>query len=75
MSEPEGPSGRDARLDALRQAIAETVARRNRLKAQMAAWYEGGNRGRFPGRAELAEVDRRLSDLDTRFKRAYDEAD
>lgn len=75
MPEPESTLERVAELDALRKAIAETVAHRNRLKAEMEAWYGGGHRGRFPGRAELAEVDQRLSDLDTRFKRGYDEAD
>jgi predicted transcriptional regulator len=75
MTAPGPTSDRDARLRALRQAIAETVARRERLKADMTAWYAEGRRGRFPGWAELAAVDQALSDLDTRFKRAYAAAD
>jgi hypothetical protein len=59
-------------LDTLRNAIAETVARRDQLKRDMKQWYADAKPGRFPGWGELEAVDRRLSDLDARFKRAYD---
>lgn len=62
----------NADLGSLRRAIAETVAERERLKLAMAAWYDSGKPGRFPEWRALEQADRRLSELDTRFKRAYD---
>lgn len=56
----------------LRQAIAHTVACRDRLKLEMDAWYGGANRGRFPSWTRLESVDLALSELDTRFKQIYD---
>jgi uncharacterized protein len=61
-------------LDRLRQAIAATVACRDRLKIEMESRYADGGGGRFPGRDRLESVDRVLSDLDTRFQRAYNAA-
>lgn len=60
------------RLSATRAAIAETVARREALKAEMAAWYAAGSGARFPGYDALADLDARLSRLDTRYKRLFD---
>jgi hypothetical protein len=60
------------RMEATKAEIATTVARRDALKAEMTAWHEGDNAGRFPQGAVLSETDAELSRLDTRFKRMWD---
>lgn len=62
---------RVSELERLRQGIAAIVACRDRLKAEMEIWYADGGVSRFPGRDRLESLDRALSDLDTRFSRAY----
>ncbi len=56
-----------------RRMIAETAQEREMLKQGMEAWYDQGNIQRFPDLAKLESVDRRLSRLDTCFKRLGDE--
>ena len=60
-------------MEHLRQAIAATVERREALKRDMAVWYAQAGQGRYPGRAALTALDLALSELDSRFKRLYDE--
>lgn len=59
-------------MEALKREIAETARRRAELTAAMAAWYDSGNRRRFPRHAELETVTAALSALDTRYKRQWD---
>jgi uncharacterized protein (DUF4213/DUF364 family) len=56
-----------------RRLIADAVKEREVLKQAMESWYEGGNSQRFPQFAALEDVNRRLSRLDTCFKRMWDE--
>lgn len=60
------------RMAAAKAEIANRVARREALKAEMASWHDSGNAGRFPHGAELVDIDAKLSRLDTRFKRMWD---
>jgi hypothetical protein len=56
-----------------RQHIARTVQEKERLKRDMAAWYDAGNSRRFPEYDRLEAANTRLSRLDTCFKRLWDE--
>jgi uncharacterized protein (DUF4213/DUF364 family) len=56
-----------------RQYIARTVQEKENLKREMAAWYDAGQRRRFPGYERLETVNARLSRLDTCFRRLWDE--
>ncbi|MDD5033911.1 MAG: DUF364 domain-containing protein [Methylococcaceae bacterium] len=56
-----------------RQLIADTVTERERLKQDMENWYGLGKTDRFPQFSRLDSIDRRLSRLDTCFKRLWDE--
>ena len=58
----------DAEKRHLKTRIAQTWAKRDRLKAALAA----GTAPAAAGLRELEAVDRELSDLDTRFKRLWD---
>lgn len=60
----------DAEMRHLKTRIAQTWAKRERLKAALAA----GTAPAAAGLRELEAVDRELSDLDTRFKRLWDAA-
>lgn len=60
----------DAEARHLETRIAQTWAKRERLKAALAA----GTAPAATGLRELEAVDRELSDLDTRFKRLWDAA-
>lgn len=53
--------------------IAATVQEREQLKQGMEAWYRAGKVQRFPELDRLESIDRRLSRLDTCFKRLWDE--
>ncbi|CAI8718603.1 DUF364 domain-containing protein [Methylocaldum szegediense] len=55
-----------------RQLIECTVREREKLKQDMAAWYDAENSARFPGYDRLEAADIRLSRLDTCFKRFQD---
>jgi len=56
-----------------RRMIAAEVEERERLKRDMETWHRQGALQRFPERERLESVDRRLSRLDTCFKRLWDE--
>ncbi len=56
----------------IKTAIADTVARREWIKAQMQVWFNNKQKGRFPYQAELFALDDQLSSLDTQFKRLWD---
>lgn len=58
-------------LTRLKSVIASVAAERDRLKQAMEGWYRDGNRG-FPQARELAAIDRRLSELDSRYKSLCD---
>ncbi|QJD29153.1 DUF364 domain-containing protein [Methylococcus geothermalis] len=66
------PIGIEASKQWARRMIAEAAQERERLKRDMEAWYGHGGSGRFPEYAQLEAVDRRLSRLDTCFKRLWD---
>ena len=55
-----------------KQLIAQTAAGKETLTRAMADWYERGETRRFPRYAELETINRRLSRLDTCFKRLWD---
>jgi hypothetical protein len=57
-------------MDQLRDQIAQTAAQRDALKLAI----EKGKLSARKGFRELIEVDARLSALDSRFKRLWDEA-
>jgi hypothetical protein len=59
-------------LELLQQKIAQTVAQREALKAEMAAWYDERPNGPFPKRQQLTAIDADLSRLDSCFKRQWD---
>jgi hypothetical protein len=59
-------------LDLLRQRIAGMAGRREALKMDMEAWFDQNPQKVFPRMAELADVDARLSHLDSCFKRQWD---
>ncbi|MFZ2968914.1 MAG: hypothetical protein WA080_07685 [Sulfuricurvum sp.] len=58
-------------MDEIRHLIAQTVAKRNALKAQMEQWYAGTTQ-RFGQINELISVDSTLSTLDSHYKRLWD---
>lgn len=66
------PIGMEASKAWARRMIAAAAAERERLKQDMEAWYGRGGSMRFPEYAQLEAVDRRLSRLDTCFKRLWD---
>ncbi|AAU91016.1 conserved hypothetical protein [Methylococcus capsulatus str. Bath] len=66
------PIGPESTKAWARHMIAQATAERERLKKDMEAWYGRGNAARFPQYAQLEAVDRRLSRLDTCFKRLWD---
>ena len=55
----------------IKTAIADTVARRERIKSEMEQWY-ASRRGRFPEQERLDQIDATLSSLDSQFKRMWD---
>ena len=55
-----------------KQLIAQTAAEKETFTRDMAAWYERGETRRYPGYAKLESTNRRLSRLDTCFKRLWD---
>jgi uncharacterized protein (DUF4213/DUF364 family) len=55
-----------------KQLIAKTAAEKESLTRAMDDWYGHGETRRFPRYAELEGVNRRLSRLDTCFKRVWD---
>ena len=59
-------------MEGLKAEIAEVVRQRQYLKDEMEAWYAGTRQGAFPRRAELEQLDARLSALDGRYKRMWD---
>lgn len=68
------PIGMEASKQWARRMIAAAVLERDRLKLDMEAWYGKNGAARFPDYARLDSVDRRLSRLDTCFKRLWDAA-
>ncbi|MEW6445811.1 MAG: Rossmann-like domain-containing protein [Pseudomonadota bacterium] len=60
-----------ARMAALKAEIAETYARITALKAEMTAWYGGGNTRRFSGYSDLSALEKRLSRLDSAYTRQW----
>jgi len=55
-----------------KQLIAQTAAGKEALTRAMADWYGRGETRRFPRYAELETINRRLSRLDTCFKKLWD---
>lgn len=56
----------------VRTLIAETVAKRNALKAEMQEWYERFPNERFARLKDLIATDGVLSALDTHYKQLWD---
>ncbi len=56
----------------LKQQIADCVAEKNKLTADMEAWYAAGNARRFPGYLLLEQTNARLSRLDSSYKPLWD---
>ncbi|MEZ5588143.1 MAG: DUF364 domain-containing protein [Sedimenticolaceae bacterium] len=57
---------------ALKDRIADIAMRRTAMRRDMDAWYEQGNRKRFPRHAELEDLTAQLAQLDTAYKRQWD---
>lgn len=63
----------DASMAWSKALIGEAYTARESHKAPMEAWYSGAqSAGRYPGWQDLEGLDRRLSRLDTCFKRLWD---
>lgn len=62
----------DASMAWAKALIAESHAERESHKARMAAWYDQGQSIRYPAWYDLERIDRRLSRIDTCFKRLWD---
>jgi len=56
----------------IRSLIAETVAKRNALKAEMQEWYDRFPGERFGKLKDLIATDGVLSQLDTHYKLLWD---
>lgn len=56
----------------IRNLIAETVAKREALKAEMQEWYDRFPGERFGKLADLIATDGVLSVLDTHYKQLWD---
>jgi len=63
---------RAGEMEQMKSEIAGLAQQRGQLKEQMERWYSGSHRGAFPGRETLEQVDRDLSQLDSRYKRLWD---
>ena len=61
-----------ASTDWAKALISETYSDRESRKTQMATWYADGQSARYPGWQDLEGIDRRLSRLDSCFKRLWD---
>lgn len=59
-------------MDWIKNAISDTVAKREKIKSEMETWYESQRKGRFPGQSQLTQLDIQLSSLDSQFKRLWD---
>ncbi|TAN86245.1 MAG: hypothetical protein EPN14_00435 [Gallionella sp.] len=64
---------RPAAQDWSRSLIAGTVREKETLLQAMADWYNRGHTARYPDYGQLDGVNRRLSRLDSCFKRLWDE--
>jgi uncharacterized protein len=60
-------------LNWLKQQIADCAAEKSRLTQRMGAWYDEGNRSRFPGYPLLELTNTRLSRMDSSYKGLWDE--
>ncbi|MDD5274955.1 MAG: DUF364 domain-containing protein [Methylovulum sp.] len=56
----------------LKQQIADCVAEKHRLTAEMENWYSAGNLSRYPAYRLLEETNVRLSRLDSSYKPLWD---
>jgi hypothetical protein len=59
-------------MEEIRSMIAETVAKRNALKAEMQEWYDRFPNERFEKFKDLIATDSVLSQLDTHYKQLWD---
>jgi uncharacterized protein len=59
-------------MQEIRTLIAETVAKRNALKAEMQEWYERFPTERFGKFKDLIAADSVLSQLDSHYKKLWD---
>lgn len=59
-------------MQEIRRLIAETVAKRNALKAEMQEWYERFPNERFAKFKDLIATDGVLSQLDSHYKQMWD---
>ena len=66
------PLGNGAAAAWTKQLIAQTAIEKETLTRAMSDWYEQGKTSRFPRYADLETANRRLSRLDTCFKRLWD---
>jgi hypothetical protein len=59
-------------MEEIRSMIAETVAKREALKAEMKEWYDRFPNERFAKLKDLIATDGVLSQLDTHYKQLWD---
>ena len=59
-------------MSEIKSMIAQTVAQRNQLKAEMEDWYEQYPKAHFPKMKDLILTDSTLSKLDSFYKQLWD---
>jgi len=60
------------KLDSIKKQITEVVAKRDHLKSEIEAWQSGVQMNPLPRVRELEIVDKKLSILDSQYKRLWD---
>ena len=56
----------------LKSQIGEDYAEKQRLNQAMENWYGSGKKGRFPALSQLEQVTKKLSRMDSSYKRLWD---
>ena len=59
-------------MQQVRHMIANTVAKREALKAEMQEWYERSSNERFSKIKDIIAIDNVLCELDTHYKTMWD---
>ncbi|MBU0720122.1 hypothetical protein KJ877_02130 [bacterium] len=60
-------------MEQIKIMIAQTVAKREALKLEMKEWYDNNGAKKFLKLKDLIVVDKTLSELDTHYKRLWDQ--
>jgi uncharacterized protein len=63
----------DTSMAWLKDQIAQDYAEKHRLNLEMEDWYGSVKKGRFPALTELEQVTKKLSRMDSSYKRLWDD--